>query len=58
MIIRLKVTGMSCAACSARVERAVGELPTVSLCTVNLLTGDLTVEGTATEEEIKEMTEP
>ncbi|MBR4084794.1 MAG: heavy metal translocating P-type ATPase [Lachnospiraceae bacterium] len=46
------VTGMSCAACSARVEKAVKQVPGVTVCTVNLLTGDMGVEGTATQEEI------
>ena len=46
------VTGMRCAACSARVERAVSSLPGVSACSVNLLTGTLAVEGTASEEAI------
>ena len=41
------VTGMSCAACSARVEKAVRAVPGVASCAVNLLTGDLAVEGTA-----------
>ena len=45
MIGKYKVTGMSCAACSARVERAVGALDGVEVCTVNLLTGDMTVKG-------------
>ena len=44
------VTGMSCAACSARVERAVGSLEGVSSCSVNLLTGSMTVEGDAADE--------
>ena len=43
---------MSCAACSARVEKAVAKLPGVSSCTVNLLTGSMTVEGSASSEEI------
>ncbi len=43
---------MSCAACSARVERAVGSLRSVEDCSVNLLTGDLVVTGDATAEEI------
>ena len=46
------VTGMSCAACSARVEKAVKQVPGVTVCTVNLLTCDMGVEGTATPEEI------
>lgn len=44
---KFKVTGMSCAACSARVERAVRAVPGVEICSVNLLTGDLSVEGDA-----------
>lgn len=43
---------MSCAACSARVEKAVKQVSGVTVCTVNLLTGDMGVEGTATPEEI------
>ena len=50
--MRYRVTGMSCAACSARVERAVGELADVRACTVNLLTGDMQVEGDATPEAV------
>ncbi len=46
------VTGMSCAACSARVEKAVGAVDGVSSCSVNLLTGSLAVEGTADEKKI------
>ncbi len=46
------VTGMHCAACSARVEKVVSALEGTESCSVNLLTGDMTVEGTATEEEI------
>ena len=52
MTEKYKVTGMSCAACSARVERAVSSLDGVDLCAVNLLTGDMTVEGSATREEV------
>lgn len=44
---KFKVTGMSCAACSARVEKAVSGVQGVSECSVNLLTGDMTVEGNA-----------
>ena len=47
-----KVTGMGCAACQARVEKAVSALPNVTACTVNLLTNSMTVEGTATEAEV------
>ena len=46
------VTGMSCAACSARVEKAVSQLPGVSSCSVSLLTNSMGVEGTATDEAI------
>lgn len=46
------VTGMSCAACSARVERAVSALDGVSKCSVNLLTNSMSVEGSATDEAI------
>lgn len=45
MTEKYKVTGMSCAACSARVERAVSALDGVMACSVNLLTADMTVEG-------------
>ena len=41
------VTGMSCAACSARVEKAVSAVDGVTACSVNLLTGSMGVEGTA-----------
>ena len=41
------VTGMSCAACSARVEKAVSVVPGVTACSVNLLTNSMTVEGSA-----------
>ncbi len=46
------VKGMSCAACSARVEKAVSKLEGVSTCTVSLLTNSMAVEGTASESEI------
>ena len=49
---KFKVTGMSCASCSARVERAVGELEKVTSCSVNLLTNSMTVEGDASDGEI------
>ena len=49
---KFNVTGMSCAACSARVEKAVSALEEVSACSVNLLTNSMTVEGSATEEAI------
>ncbi|MBQ9809640.1 MAG: heavy-metal-associated domain-containing protein [Spirochaetales bacterium] len=41
------VTGMSCAACSARVEKAVSGVPGVTSCSVSLLTNSMGVEGTA-----------
>ena len=41
------VTGMSCAACSARVEKAVKNVPGVTSCSVSLLTNSMGVEGTA-----------
>ena len=43
------VTGMSCAACSARVEKAVKKVPGVTNCSVSLLTNSMGVEGTASE---------
>ena len=46
------VTGMSCAACSARVEKAVSALPGVESCAVNLLTNSMVVEGSAARGEI------
>lgn len=46
------VTGMSCAACSARVEKAVSEVDGVSSCAVSLLTNSMGVEGTASPEAI------
>ena len=39
------VTGMSCAACSARVEKAVSRVPGVTSCSVSLLTNSMGVEG-------------
>ena len=44
-----EVTGMSCAACSARVEKAVSKVPGVTSCSVSLLTNSMAVEGTADE---------
>ena len=46
------VTGMSCAACSARVEKAVSRVPGVTSCSVSLLTNSMGVEGTASPQEI------
>ncbi|MBR0326973.1 MAG: cation-translocating P-type ATPase, partial [Clostridia bacterium] len=47
-----KVSGMSCAACSARVERAVSALGGVERCSVNLLSGLMTVSGDASPDEV------
>ena len=46
------VTGMSCAACSTRVEKAVSKVPGVTSCSVSLLTNSIGVEGSATDQEI------
>ncbi len=46
------VEGMDCAACSARVESAVGKLPDVTSCSVNLLTKSMTVEGTVSADTV------
>ena len=46
------VIGMSCAACSARVEKAVSAVEGVISCNVNLLTNSMSVEGAASEAEI------
>ncbi len=46
------VTGMSCAACSARVEKAVSKVPGVTSCSVSLLTNSMGVEGTASPEAV------
>ena len=46
------VKGMSCAACSARVEKAVSKLDGVSSCSVSLLTNSMAVDGSASEQEI------
>ena len=46
------VTGMSCAACSARVEKAVSKVEGVTSCSVSLLTNSMGVEGTATDQDI------
>ena len=49
---KFQVTGMSCAACSTRVEKAVGSLEGVTSCAVSLLTNSMSVEGSATDSEI------
>ena len=46
------VTGMSCAACQARVEKAVSKVEGVDSCSVSLLTNSMGVEGSASPEEI------
>ena len=46
---QFNVTGMSCAACSARVEKAVKKVPGVTRCSVSLLTNSMGVEGTASD---------
>ncbi len=46
------VTGMSCAACQARVEKAVGKVPGVTSCAVSLLTNSMGVEGSAAPEAV------
>ena len=49
---QFNITGMSCAACSARVENAVSSLDGVSSCSVNLLTNSMVVEGNVSDDEI------
>lgn len=49
---QFNVTGMNCAACSARVEKAVNALKDVSSCSVNLLTNSMGVDGTASDADI------
>ena len=49
---KFKVSGMSCAACSTRVEKAVSALDGVESCAVNLLTNSMVIEGNATDGEI------
>lgn len=51
-MLQYDVTGMSCAACSARVEKALKSLPGVSECSVNLLTNSMSVEGSVSPQEI------
>ena len=47
-----QVTGMSCAACSSRVEKAVSGVPGVTSCAVSLLTNSMGVEGTASSADV------
>ena len=49
---QFNVTGMSCAACSARIEKAVGGIDGVTACSVSLLTNSMGVEGTASDADI------
>ena len=49
---KFRITGMSCAACSARVQKAVSNLSGIENCEVNLLTNTMTTVGTASDEEI------
>ena len=49
---KFNVTGMSCAACSSRIEKAVGNLSGVESCSVSLLTNSMGVEGSASDEQI------
>ena len=51
-MVQYNVTGMSCAACQARVEKAVSAVPGVTSCAVSLLTNSMGVEGTASEVDI------
>jgi len=46
------VSGMSCAACQTRVEKAVSKLPGVKSCSVSLLTNSMGVEGDVTSSEV------
>jgi len=52
MAVQYNITGMSCAACSARVEKAVNSVSGVTSCAVSLLTNSMGVEGTAKPEDI------
>ena len=57
MMEQYTVTGMSCAACSSRVEKAVLKVPGVTSCSVSLLTNSMGVEGTAASAQIIEAVE-
>ena len=50
---KINVTGMSCAACSARVEKAINEVEGVTSCNVNLLTGVAAYEGDVSSDAVK-----
>ena len=49
---KFEISGMSCAACSSRVEKAVSSIEGIESCSVNLLTGSMIAEGSATDGEI------
>ena len=49
---KYEVTGMSCAACQARVEKAVSKLEGIESCSVSLLTNSMGVEGSASDDDI------
>lgn len=49
---KFNITGMSCAACQSRIEKAVSKLPGVTECSVSLLTNSMGVEGTASTDQI------
>ena len=51
-------TGMSCAACSSRVEKAVAKVEGVNSCSVNLLTNSMVVEGNVSDEIIIDAVKP
>ncbi len=51
-MVQYNVTGMSCAACQARIEKAVSKVPGVTACSVSLLTNSMGVEGTASDSDI------
>lgn len=51
-MVQYNVTGMSCAACSARVEKAVSKVKGVTSCSVSLLTNSMGVEGTASAQDV------
>lgn len=51
---KYEVSGMSCAACVARVEKAVSKIPGVKNCSVSLLTNSMGVEGSVSASEIVE----
>ena len=49
---QFNVVGMTCAACQARVEKAVSKLPGVTACSVSLLTNSMGVEGAVSDSEV------